>query len=59
MHKRHRDPRLQHVLEQGWHFLKFRQVRQMVENKILTRDNLRLYFEEDPLEEVDPQFKMF
>lgn len=58
-HKRHRDPRLQHTLEQGWHFLKFRQVRQISENKLLTRENLRLYFEEDPLEEVDPQFKMF
>ena len=59
MYKQDEAPQLKHAVNQGWNFLKFRQIRQMVKNKTLTRESLKTYFADDPLADVDPQLKMF
>jgi hypothetical protein len=59
MYKVNRDFRLGQAIEEGWRFLKFRQVRRMAENKSLIRDGLAAQFELDPLADDDSQMKMF
>ena len=58
LHKRERDPRLDYILEGGWRFLKFRQVRRMAENERLTQENLASYFALDPLAHDDVQMPL-
>ncbi len=59
IYKQQEDPRLKHAVAQGWNFLKFRQVRQMINNTLISRESLKTYFADDPLADVDPQLKMF
>jgi hypothetical protein len=59
MLKLRRDPRLQKIFEQGWQFLKFRQVRQLAQTTTLTVDSLEAQLGLDPLTYSETQMRMF
>ncbi len=59
MFKLRRDPRLQKIFEQGWRFLKYRQVRQLAHSARLTAENLEAHLGLDPLTYSETQMRMF
>jgi len=58
MHKLHRDPRLREASEKGWRFLKFRQLRRLVESPMLTLQSFDEQVELDPLTYDEPQIML-
>jgi hypothetical protein len=56
--KLERDPRLEYQIEAGWRFLKFRYLRRMSENTILTLENLPASLTLDPITSDDPQMPL-
>jgi hypothetical protein len=57
-HKLHHDPRLSQAIEGKWRFLKFRLLRRLANNPLLSRDNLAEQFGLDPLTYTSPQMQM-
>ena len=68
-HKLRHDPRLRglcavegspgEAASGGWRFLKFRHLRQMLDNLLLRRDNLDEILAQDPLTYTAPQMRLF
>lgn len=58
LYKLERDHRLTELVEGGWRFLKFRQVRRMAENLQLTSQALEAQLELDPLRHDDQQMPL-
>jgi hypothetical protein len=58
VYKVQHNPRLRQSLEEGWRFLKFRQLRWLSERTNLTRDQLVEQLASDPLREEDPQMRL-
>jgi hypothetical protein len=54
-YKLQQDAHLRNAVEFRWQFLKFRNLRRLSENSLLTRDNLQHYLALDPLANIDPQ----
>ncbi|MGB2911538.1 MAG: hypothetical protein WBB55_13220, partial [Anaerolineales bacterium] len=54
-YKLQQDAHLRNAVEFRWQFLKFRNLRRLSENNLLTRDNLQRYLALDPLANTDPQ----
>ena len=54
-YKLQQDANLRSSVESRWQFLKFRNLRRLSENSLLTRDNLQHYLALDPLANTDPQ----
>jgi len=54
-YKLQKDVHLRAAVESRWQFLKFRNLRRLSENSLLTRDNLQHYLDLDPLANTDPQ----
>ena len=54
-YKLQQDAHLRNAVEFSWQFLKFRNLRRLSENTLLTRDNLQHYLALDPLANTDPQ----
>jgi len=54
-YKLQQDAHLRNAVESRWQFLKFRNLRRLSENSLLTRDNLQHYLALDPLANTDPQ----
>lgn len=46
-------------IQGGWRFLKFRHLRQMLDNLLLSRQNLDELFAQDPLTYTAPQMRLF
>jgi hypothetical protein len=56
--KLERDPRLEYQIEAGWRFLKFRYLRRMAENTMLTFENFPSSLNLDPITSDDPQMPL-
>ncbi|MFC2043302.1 hypothetical protein ACFLUA_04045, partial [Chloroflexota bacterium] len=54
-YKLQQDAHLRNAVESRWQFLKFRNLRRLSENSLLTRENLHHYIGLDPLANTDPQ----
>lgn len=54
-YKLRQDARMQAFFAQGWRFVKFRHVRFLAENKLLSQDNLDEQLTLDPMAKQDPQ----
>ena len=54
-YKLQKDAHLRNAAEFKWQFLKYRNLRRLSENTLLTRDNLQHYLALDPLANTDPQ----
>ena len=59
MFKLRHDPRLQKIFDQGWRFLKYRQIRQLANSPTLTAENLETHLGFDPLTYTETQMRMF
>lgn len=57
-YKLQHDPRLRKALADGWRLIKYRHVRRLAEDPLLTRDNLEAQLALDPLENRDPQMTL-
>jgi hypothetical protein len=57
-YKLRHDARLKHVIEKGWRLIKFRLIRRLSENPLLTRENLDKQLKLDPLLEEAPQLRL-
>jgi hypothetical protein len=53
-----RDPRLAYQIDSGWRFLKFRYLRRMAENTMLTIETLPSSLTLDPITSDDPQMPL-
>lgn len=53
------DPRLTEIIDAGWRFLKYRHVRLLADNTLLTRQNLNEQLALDPLSKDDRQMQLF
>ncbi|MFN2145097.1 MAG: hypothetical protein ACK2T7_07070, partial [Anaerolineales bacterium] len=53
-----RDPRLAYQIDSGWRFLKFRYLRRMAENAMLTIETLPSSLTLDPITSDDPQMPL-
>ena len=57
-YKLRRDPRLSIALQSGWRLIKFRHVRRLAEDPLLSRETLETMLDLDPLENRDPQMTL-
>lgn len=53
------DPRLRQAVEERWTLIKFRHVRRLAENPLLTLENLDENLNLDPLANTDPQISLW
>jgi hypothetical protein len=53
------DPRLRLAVEEGWRLIKFRQIRWLAENPVISRDTLDLLLAQDLLTYESPQMRFF
>jgi hypothetical protein len=53
-----RDPRLKAAIDQGWRFLKFRQVRRMAESHLFSKEMIEEQLRLDPLTYTEPQIPL-
>jgi len=58
-YKLQHDPRLRQAVEEGWRFVKFRQVRWLAQNPVLARDALDPLLSQDTLTYESPQMRLF
>jgi len=58
-YKLQHDPRLRQAVEEGWRFVKFRQVRWLAQNPVLARDALDPLLSQDNLTYESPQMRLF
>jgi hypothetical protein len=58
LYKLRSDPRLQRAVDEGWRFLKFRRLRQIAKNPMLSRENLDEQLAVDPLTYTEPQIPL-
>jgi hypothetical protein len=54
-----RDPRLRQAIEKGWRFIKYRQVRMLMETPALTKVTLDGFISQDALTYDQPQLRLF
>ncbi len=59
IYKLEHDPRLRQVVDKGWRFIKFRQVRWLAENPVLNEETLNEQLTKDPLRYDVPQMPLF
>lgn len=57
-YKLRKDPRLKIEIDQGWILLKYRHLRRLIENPLLTPENLAEQIELDPLTYTDTQIRL-
>lgn len=57
-YKLHSDPHLKKEVDQGWHFIKYRHLRRLVESPLLIRDTLDEQLDLDPLTYTAPQLRL-
>jgi len=57
--KLQRDPRLRQAVEEGWRFVKYRQVRWLAENPALSIESLDEFLAQDSLTYDAPQLRLF
>ncbi|MCL4559364.1 MAG: hypothetical protein M1281_01960 [Chloroflexi bacterium] len=53
------DPQLSQAVSAGWRFVKFRHLRNLADNPLLTRETWQLQIERDPPEFIEAQMNMF
>jgi hypothetical protein len=58
-YKLQQDPRLRQMVEEGWRFVKFRQVRLLAHNPSITRASLDGLLTQDLLTFETPQLRLF
>lgn len=56
-YKLRRDPHLDQAIDAGWRFLKYRHLRWLLVNQILSREVLDDELERDPLTYTAPQMR--
>lgn len=59
LHKLKRDPRLDHAVQEGWRFLKFRHLLRIVDDLSVTSENFASQLDLDPLTYATPQIRFF
>jgi hypothetical protein len=57
--KQHENPLLDLAVKRGWRFLKFRHLRSLVDNLLLTRETFSMQVNTDPPEYKPTQLNMF
>jgi len=57
--KTQHDPRLRQAIEDGWRFVKFRQIRWLANNPIVSRQALDQWLAQDALTYESPQMRLF
>lgn len=57
-YKLNNNPLFEQMIEEGWQFLKFRHVRQLINNPSLNLDNLSKNLALDPLAYAEPQIRL-
>lgn len=58
-YKLQHDPRLRQVVEEGWRFVKFRQIRWLAQTRVVTRESLDNLLAQDTLTYESPQLRLF
>lgn len=58
-YKLEKNPYLNHFFEHKWSFIKYRLVRQLLDNNQITLDNLEEHLALDPITYTTPQIRMF
>ncbi len=58
-YKLQHDPRLRQAVETGWRFLKYRQIRSLLQTPTLTRSSLDDQITQDSLTYDAPQLRLF
>ena len=59
VYKLSHDPRLRQAVDDGWRFIKFRQVRWLAENPVMNEETLNEQLAKDPLRYDVPQMRLF
>ena len=57
-YKLEHDPHLRQEVSRGWRLIKYRHLRQLCENPVLTADNLDLQLDLDPMTYTAPQIRL-